>query len=60
MFARTPVSLYAFAAAVVGGVLLAIGSYLGGAVLVAIALVFAWGRYVVDSRGEDDTQAPPF
>jgi branched-subunit amino acid ABC-type transport system permease component len=56
---RVPLSLYAFTAAVVGGVLLAVGSYLAGGILAGVAIVLATARYIADARGEDDTTAPP-
>jgi HAMP domain-containing protein len=48
-------SLYATAAAVVGGVLLAMGSYVGGAIVVALAFWIVAAQRRVEKRGEDDT-----
>jgi hypothetical protein len=56
---RTPLTLYAFTAAVVGGFLLAVGDYRAGAIVTGAAVVFATARFIVNSRGEDDTTAPP-
>ncbi len=55
MLWRSPLYLYAFTAAVVAGVLLAIGDYVAGAILVVVALVLAAARYIADRRGEDET-----
>ena len=52
---RPAYSLYSFVAALVGGILLAQGSYVGGGVLVVAALAISAARYVVDRRGEDDS-----
>ncbi len=55
MLFRPGYSFITLTAAIVGGILLAQGHYVGGAILVAIAFLVAAGRYVVDRRGEDDT-----
>lgn len=51
---RAPTAVYAVLFAIVGGTLLASGSYLAGGVLViiAIALMAAW-QYA-ERRGDDD------
>jgi hypothetical protein len=52
---RPPLMLYAYVAALVGGILLAMGHYVGGAVLVAVALILAGARFIADQRGEDES-----
>lgn len=51
---RPPTLLFAYTAAIVAGVLLAIGSYVGGAILVVIALLLTLGDQIARRRGEDD------
>jgi hypothetical protein len=48
---RAPLAFLAVLFAVIGGILLAEGSYVGGAVLVAFAIVAAVGNY----RDEDSS-----
>jgi hypothetical protein len=38
----------------VGGTVFGIGSYVGRAILVVVALILAAARYMVDRRSEDD------
>jgi hypothetical protein len=48
---RAPLAFFAALFAVIGGILLARGSYVGGGILVAFALVAAVGNY----RDEDSS-----
>jgi hypothetical protein len=42
---RAPTAAYAALFAVIGGVLLSLGQWVGGAVLVVFALACAWANY---------------
>jgi len=55
MGVRPPLSLYAYTAAVVAGVLLATGRWLGGTILAVAAVVLAAARFIAQRRGEDET-----
>jgi hypothetical protein len=48
---RAPLAFFAVLFAVMGGILLARGSYVGGAVLAVFAVIAAVGNY----RGEDSS-----
>ena len=47
---RQPLVTYAYVAAIVAGVLLALGRYLAGAILVVVALILLVGRQIMDRR----------
>ena len=55
MGVRPPLSLYAYTAAVVAGVLLATAHWASGAILAVIALVLAAAHFIGQRRGEDET-----
>ena len=55
MVYRPAYAIYSLVAAIVAGILIAKGSYIGGAILVVVAIAIAAARYIVDRRGEDDT-----
>ena len=51
---RPPVYVLAFTFAVVSGVLLATGRYVGGAILAVVAIAMVALRQFADRRGDDD------
>ena len=55
MGVRPPLSLYAYTAAVVSGVLLATSHWAGGGILGVVALVLGAAHFIGQRRGEDET-----